>query len=223
MKSLVRLCIGFVIIISSQKIVVAQYSLAVNSSTFTLDEQKFEGYSTSFEQPFKEVKKEWWRYANSHSVIFNKKTHLVLTIPADKRESNSPLKFVSQFIENKNGKTSVLRLALMTDEIPEDQVSDLKIQARNLLKDFKVKYFTRKIQERIKNEEAESKKVSITMDKYLLHNSRLQQWIERKPEEKDKFIEKLAANTKEVEDLQKKLNNRQAELTQLKHELTLIK
>lgn len=224
MKSLLTFCIGLIIITGfSENSSAQRYSLKISSATFSLDGKSFNGYATRFAQPYKEVKKEWWRYVNSRMIIFNKKTHLELTIPAQKKSSNSPLKFVSQLKENENKQSSVLQMALATDEMPKEQISEMQVQAQHLLKDFKVNYFTELIQKKIESEEIASKKVSIEMDKYLLNNSRLQQSIEKKPEEKDKFAKKLRANIEKIEKLQVDLNAKQGQLARLKKELTKIK
>lgn len=199
------------------------YSLKISPATFTLDGQNFGGYSTSFVQPYREVKKEWWRYINARTIIFNKKTHLELTIPARGKDTNEPLKFVSQLNEIKNKKQSVLKMALMSDGVPADQLAELKKQAQFLMKDFKVNYFTGLIQEKIDEQELLSKKISLQMDKYLLDNSKLQLQIERKPEEKNELAKQLTTNTAEVEKLQIQLNQNQKILNQFKKELTLIK
>lgn len=200
-----------------------QYSLSINKATFTLEGAAIDGYSTVFVQPFKEVKKEWWRYVNARTIIFNKKTHLVLTIPAQNKEANAPLKFVSQLIEGKGGKSSVLSMALATDDVPADQQAMLKAKAKHLLKDFKVSYFTKLVQEEIEMQETISKKISMEMDKYLLNNVKLQQWVIKKPAEKDKYLEKMAINTQHIEALQTQLNAEQALLSKRKKTLTQIK
>ncbi|MEO9806291.1 MAG: hypothetical protein ABJF04_23730 [Reichenbachiella sp.] len=224
MKGLLHCCLVLVIIIwLPAKSSAQRYSLKISSANFNLGGESFQGYSTLFDQSYKEVKKEWWRYVNSRTIIFNKKTHLELTVPAQKRNSNTPLKFVSQLKENKESKSSTLRVALATDGIPDNQIDELKSKVRHLILDFKVGYFTRLIQNKIEVQETTSQKISIEMDKYLLSNSKLQQWIDKKPEDKDKFIEKLATNTRKIEKLQNQLNHEQAQLVKLKKELTLIK
>lgn len=200
-----------------------QYSLHISSESFTIEGKNYQGYSTHFVQPFKEVKKEWWRYINSRTIIFNKKTHLELTVPAKKKEANTSLQFVSQTIQNKKKDKTIIRMALVTDEVPDTQTQKLSVQAMHLLKDFKVSYYTRLIQEKIEGQELVSKKISMQMDKLLFDNSQLQHWIEKKPDEKAKFIKKLDSNTKSVEALQLKLNASQQEITRLKKELTTIK
>lgn len=218
-RSLIALIIG----ISCQYSYAQQYSLKISTVSFSLDEQKYGGYETSFTQPYKEVKKEWWRYVNARTIIFNKKTHLELTVPAKGKETNEPLKFVSQLTENKGKKSSTLRVALIKNGVPEDQLTQLDNQVKYLLKDFKVDYFTKMIQEKIDEQELTVKKISQDMDKYLLDNSRLQLRIEKKPEEKNELALKLKANTDEVEKLQSKLIINQKKLAQHKQELTLIK
>ncbi|SMD33720.1 hypothetical protein SAMN04488029_1627 [Reichenbachiella faecimaris] len=199
------------------------YSLKINTSNFTLEGQIFNGYTTDFVQPYKEVKKEWWRYVNARTIIFNKKTHLVLTVPAKGKDTNEPLKFVSQLIEDKNKNLSTLKLALVKDEVPENQQAQLSNQVKNLLKDFKVNYFTALVQNKINEQEIAGKRISQRMDKYLLDNSKLQLRIEKKPEEKNELTARLKTNTAEIEKLQVKLNANQKKLGQYKKELTLIK
>ncbi|MEP2023700.1 hypothetical protein, partial [Reichenbachiella sp.] len=165
------------------------YSLQIVSSNFTLDGQKFEGYATDFVQPYKEVKKEWWRYVNARTIIFNKKTHLVLTVPAKGKEVNEPLKFVSQLKEPSNLKQSTLKVALVKEGVPEDQLNELSNQVKHVLKDFKVTYFTALVQEKINEHELVSKKISQEMDKFLLDNSKLQLRIEKKPEKKNELAQ----------------------------------
>ncbi|MEP3388676.1 MAG: hypothetical protein ABJO02_10840 [Reichenbachiella sp.] len=207
----------------SQNANAQSYSLKISPVSFTIDEQSFNGYTTIFTQPFKEVKKEWWKYVNARTIIFNKKTHLVLTVPAKGKETNEPLQFISQLTEQKDKKKSILRVALVKDGIPNDQLTELDKQVRYLLKDFKVDYFTTLVQEKIDIQELTVKKISREMDEYLLDNSKLQLRIEKKPEEKNELAQKLKANTGEIEKLQAKLISSQKKLAQYKHELTLIK
>lgn len=213
----------FIILCASPPCWSQTYSLAVRSSNFSLDGQNFNGYSTEFVQPFKEVKKAWWSYVNARTIIFNNKTHLLLTIPAKGKEVNEPLKFVTQTIQNKGSKRTSIKLALVTDNVPDDQKTELSKKAHHLLKDFKVNYFTEMIQEKINDQEKISKKISLEMDKLLLTNSRLQMRIERKPEEKNQLAQKLKNNTAEIEKLQSKLNLNNKKLSQHKKELALIK
>lgn len=199
------------------------YSLRITDSKFALDGQSFNGYATDFVQPFKEVKKEWWRYVNARTIIFNKKSHLVLTVPARGKDTNEPLKFVSQLIEGKDKRPSTLRVALVKEGVPSEQLAQLDKQVKHVLKDFKVTYFTALIQEKINEQELAGKKISQQMDRYLLDNSKLQLRIEKKPEEKMELAQKLKNNTAEVEKLQVKLNTNQKKLAQYKKELTYIK
>ncbi len=224
MRFFLASCLGIIIIWGIAHESFAQaYSLKVGTETFALGGTSFTGYSTHFTQPHKEVKKEWWHYVNSRTIIFNKKTHLELTIPAHNNKSNTPLKFVSQLTENKGKKYSLLRAALSTDDVPSGQIKELQKQAAHLLKDFKVNYFTQLIQEKIEAKEIASKKISREMGKYLLKNSKLQLWIDKKTEGKEKFIQEITINTGEIEKLQIKLNASQKQLIGLKKELTLIK
>lgn len=223
-KHAVAYHLGIILILGFNQTVTAQnYSLKISSVTFTLDNQKFNGYCTEFTQPYKEVKKEWWRYVNARTIIFNKKTHLVLTVPAKGKETNEPLKFVSQLSESKNKKLSTLNVALVQDGVPDDQLAKLNSQVKHLLKDFKVNYFIALVQGKIDDQELISKKISREMDKYLLDNSKLQLRIEKKPEERNELVQELKANTEEIEKLQAKLNTNQQKLAQYKKELTLIK
>lgn len=216
--------IGIVIICTISQHTYAQtYSLQISPASFQLDGQNFDGYSTNFTQPYKEVKKEWWRYVNARTIIFNKKTHLVLTVPAKGKESNEPLKFVSQLHENKSEKQSTLKMALVSEGVPPEQLGRLKKQASSVLKDFKVTYYTALIQPKIEEQELISKKISQKMDKYLLNNSKLQMQIEKKPEQKNELAQQLSSNTSEIEKLQSELNTNQKKLTQYKKELNLIK
>ncbi len=199
------------------------YSLEINTTSIMVDGQKFSGYSTAFTQPYKDIKKEWWRYVNARTIIFNKKTHLVLTVPSKGKETNEPLKFMSQLAEPKHNNPSTLKVALIKEGVPEDQLSKLDHQVKYLLKDFKVDYFTTLVQEKIDTQESIVKKISQEMDEYLLDNSKLQLRIEKKPEEKNEIAQKLNANTEEIEKLQAKLSVNQKKLAQYKKELTLIK
>ena len=207
----------------SVPIMAQTYSLTIKSSNLTLDGQSYSGYNTQFIQPYKEVKKEWWKYINARTIIFNYKTHLVLTVPAKGKEVNEPLKFVSQVLENKNSKTTTIKLALVPDNVPDDKKSELSKKAHDLLKDFKVNYFTQIIQCKINTQEQASRKISLQMDKLLLANSKLQSQIERKPEEKNQLAEKLKKNTLQAEKYQAKLNEYARNLSKYKKELTLIK
>lgn len=213
----------FTILTMCQRSLAQSYSLKISRVSFTIEGQKFNGYTTTFAQPYKEVKKEWWRYVNARTIIFNKKTHLELTVPAKGKETNEALKFISQLYEKKGKKQSTLRVALIKDGIPDDQLAKLDNQVKYLLKDFKVDYFTALVQEKIDDQEIIVKKISREMDEYLLANSKLQLRIEKKPEEKNLLAQKLKANTGEIEKLQVKLSSNQKKLAQYKKELTLIK
>lgn len=218
------LIIGIVLIcMISQQALAQTYSLQITPATFDLDGQNFNGYSTTFVQSYKEVKKEWWRYVNARTIIFNKKTHLELTIPAKGKESNVPLKFVSQLTESPSKKLSVLKMALVTEGVPPVQLGELKKQVKSLLNDFKVTYFTALIQPKIEEQELISKKVSQKMDKLLLNNSKLQMQIEKKPERRNELAKQMTDNTAETEKLQHELNATYKKLAQHKKELTLIK
>lgn len=224
MKKNTLLLISLIIICGGSFSVSAQpYSLTISPISFTIDGQSFDGYTTSFVQPFEEVNKEWWRYVKSRTVIFNKKTHLELTVPAQGKEANEPLKFASQLYEDKKRKQSVLRMALITEGVASGQVAELKKQAQYLMKDFKVNYFTEIVQEKILQEESDGKEISMKMDKYLLDNSKIKARMEKKPEEKTSLSQTLRSNTAKIEKLQAQLHANQKQLTQLKKELTLIK
>ncbi|UXX79728.1 hypothetical protein N7E81_01205 [Reichenbachiella carrageenanivorans] len=223
-KKLFLLFFSIVIIYGGNLPASAQtYSLAISPQSFTIDGQSFSGYSTTFVQPFEVINKEWWRYVKSRTVIFNKKTHLELTVPAQGKEANEPLKFVSQLYEGKKHKQTVLRMALITDGVATDQVADLKKQAQYLMKDFKVNYFTEVVQEKILEKESDAKDISMEMDKYLLENSKIKTRMEKKPEEKNTLSQTLRSNTNKIEKLQSQLQANQKQLAQLKKELTLIK
>ncbi len=220
---IVRSLLAIVIWTSCQHSFAQSYSLKISPISFSIDGQNFNGYTTTFTQPYKEVKKEWWRYVNARTIIFNKKSHLELTVPAKGKETNEPLKFISQLIEKKEKKQSTLRVALVKGGVPDDQLKELDRQVKYLLKDFKVDYFTSLAQEKIDNQELTVKKISQEMDEYLLDNSRLQLRMEKKPEQKNELALKLKANTGEIEKLQAKLTSNQKKLAQYKKELTLIK
>lgn len=199
------------------------YSLRISDTNFTLDGQRFSGYATDFVQPYKQVNKEWWRYVNARTIIFNKKSHLVLTVPAKGKDANEPLKFVAQLTENKQTKQSTLKVALLKEGVPANQVTELSKQVKYLLKDFKVSYFTTLVQAKINHQEQAVKKISQEMDDYLLDNSKLQMRIEKRPDQKAELARKLQANTAEIEKLQSRLATNQKKLAQYKKELTLIK
>lgn len=220
---IVRSLIVLIIWTFCQQSLAQSYSLKISAASFAIDGQKFNGYTTTFTQPYKEVKKEWWRYVNARTIIFNKKTHLELTVPAKGKETNEPLKFISQLTEQQEKKQSTLKVALNKDGVPDDQLAELDKQVKYLLKDFKVDYFTTLVQEKIDNQELTVKKISREMDEYLLDNSKLQLRIEKKPEQKNELAQKLKANTGEIEKLQTKLTSNQKKLAQYKKELTLIK
>lgn len=211
-----------IVLVSATYCFAQQYSLEIVPATFTLEGKNYQGYATTFIQSHKEVKKEWWRYVNRRTIIFNKKSHYELTFPAKRKESNTPLRYISQLIEKKKTKQPVLRMALVPDDIDENQIKALKIQAKYILQDFKINYFTGLIQPKIEKKEKASTKISRKMDKRILRKNKLQQQLEKNPNQKEQFSEKIIMHTKAITLLQQELYTTQQKLVQLKKELSLI-
>lgn len=136
------------------------YSLAISSASFTADGKTFAGYQTSFTQPFKEIKKEWWRYIKTKTYIYNAKTYYILTIPA-KEDSNMELDFISA-LENSRNRT-YLNVAQVEQGLSSEQQAQLNKDLKNLLIDFKIQYYTDILQTKIDSKEREIKKLSRTL------------------------------------------------------------
>jgi len=130
----------------------AYYTLKIYNKEFYIDDNGYKGVSTAFLHPYKEVKKEWWRYIKSKAIIFNKVSHYELKVPAKGKEDLTPILMVSTIHENE-GQT-ILRIAYKnpTETLDNDNLKQLLI-------DFKISYFTRILETQIKSQEKKSTKL----------------------------------------------------------------
>lgn len=191
------------------------YSLHIGSIQFLLDTTYYSGYETKFVQLNSEVKKEWWRYVKSKAHIFNMKTHYILTVPVEKGTSNVPLKFVSVINLDSLTQASTLRCAIMASDMDDNQQKKVGTELIALMKDFKVHYFTKLIQNEIDVNESATKKISAEMHKYYAENAKLV--------EKSQGQSTIQKNKAKIEDLSVELHQYETELSSLKEKLRLIK
>ncbi|PIB34187.1 hypothetical protein BFP72_01450 [Reichenbachiella sp. 5M10] len=177
-------------------IVAQDYSLHVSESTFTINGTQYIGYETAFTLPYKQVKKQWWRYIKKKAHLFNYKTHYELTISGTNEEL--PVKFISQMLETES-QGALLRLAPTGGDWTTQQVSSLRKDLKVMLVDFKIDYYTGIVQEQIKEQEKENKKTSKSL--HRLKNS----------------------TSPQADKLKTQLSNGELKLDALKQNLTTIK
>lgn len=147
-------------------------SLSLNTSktTFTKDSITYNGYVTTFEFEYDLIKKEWWRYIKRFAVLDHQKPYYLLSIPAKKGESNTPVTYISLTEEEEEETKVILKLALHTQGMNAEDRRKFSIQARELLVDFQLNFYLRHIQRDIDKKEKEASRLSTQVDR---HNKRI--------------------------------------------------
>ncbi|UXP30591.1 hypothetical protein N6H18_09515 [Reichenbachiella agarivorans] len=163
--SILTLAILWTTVVAAQN-----YSLDVYESTLSIGTTHYKGFSTRFTQPYKEVKKTWWKYIRTKAHIFNNKTHYTLTVPPKKGESNTAIQFIS-VIENGSKQQSILTVAPIDAALSAEQLATLRKDLQVLLVDFKINYFTRILQQKIDQQEKDNHKLSKELHKQKNRNS----------------------------------------------------
>lgn len=134
--------------------------LKITPSQFSIGEKTYSGYSTNFQYQYSQIKKEWWRYIKRKASFENHKTHYVITFLSDKGESNTNLSFVSVTEDNEDHTT--IKTALANQKINQEHQSD----AKSLLLDFKLGFYTTVVQKKINKSEKAAFKISQNIDLY---------------------------------------------------------
>ncbi|MGL1889306.1 MAG: hypothetical protein OCD76_22520 [Reichenbachiella sp.] len=169
------------------------YKINVKQSTFSIAATNYTGYKTSFTQPNKIVKKEWWRYIKTKASIFNYKTHYVLTIPARKNEIE--IKLVSILINDTVANTTTLMIALIKDNLSEENIGNYNKKIEALLIDFKVDFYTDILQEKIDQQEKSITALGRALVKLEAQDT----------QEKELLQSRLASENKELDKLKEQL------------------
>lgn len=170
MKATYLLSLTLLLIASHSTSLNAQnYSLKVTESHFNAGKQNYQGYSTRFTLPYKQVKKEWWRYIKAKAHIYNHKTHYTLTLPA-KGDANTPVTFVSK-LEKGDYRGPLLMVAPADENLNPQQSTALKKDLKFLLIDFKIEYYTTILQEQIDKQERTNRKISKDLHRLRRRNS----------------------------------------------------
>lgn len=160
------LILGYNQITFGQPLARDYYTLKMYNKTFEVEGNTYKGASTALWHPYKEVKKQWWKYIKSKAYLTNHVSHYILKIPNESKEE-SPVYLVNTIHENE-GQT-IIRIAYQNQEVADNK--DLK----NFLLEFKLTYFTQLLETQIKDQEKTSSKLGSQLDKYIAKSLKKEQ------------------------------------------------
>lgn len=162
----IAIVISFTVLIALSHSSFGQYySLKLTPTQIELDTITLNGYSTLFKQPYKEVKKTWWKYIKSKAIIDNHITYYDLKIPDIDREANTDIYLVSQLNGTDSSEYRTLKLALRTHNLAEEEIESLNQEMKEMLVEFKTAYFVSSLQEKIEGQEKLAIKLSGQLEK----------------------------------------------------------
>ncbi len=172
------------------------FDLSLKKEQHKIDEILYSGFSTGFKIPVGELQKIWWKYSKKIGIVDNRKSHYLIKIPSPEKGLSSVSLLETS---RKEGNGSVLFLAVL------DQTNnEFKSQVREVLLEFKIKYYTGLVEEQIlKKEKALAEAGGIYTRKITTQLKNGEQVAHKKPSKELDEIMKLSF---ELENLKKSLN-----------------
>lgn len=207
----------FILVILNLSLNAQDLSLKISENQFLIKKKSYNGYSTKLYVTYSKVKKEWWRYIKKIALLKNHKTHYIFTFPANKHKSNSNISFISTIEDNENFVT--LKTALVNQEMN----NQFKLSARNILFNFKIKFYISEIQKQLVKSEKEVFKISKMIDGYKKKTITAKHKMDKKKGDKMELSEKILIYQSKENNLSIKLDSIQNNITKNKIQLTKIR
>lgn len=212
----------FLLFFAFRSVAVGQnYSLEIKEKKVSFGNTQKLAYSTSFQLPEDIVKKAWWKYIKRYALLSNKRTHHENRVLAKKSQAPTDINFFSQ-LRYKND-MSTLNIALDDSRVSESNLIVYNEYLKDLLLDFKIKFYSSHIQSKVDRSEKESGKVSSKIEKLTRSNLKLESSKKKKNASVQAMGKKINVNNNLIEKARIELFAYQSEMKRLMQELEGIK
>jgi len=138
---------------------VPNIDLQIKKAKQEIEGIQYTGYITSFDLSKSEVQKIWWKYSKKLGILDNRKSHYLIKMPSSEKGLSSV-----SLLETAtgDGESSTIFLAIL------DQTNNLfKEQVKQVLLEFKIKYYVELISEQVAIKEKALTAAGNSFNQYL--------------------------------------------------------
>jgi len=172
------------------------FDMNIRKTQETIDEIKYTGFTTSFDLSVEELQKRWWKYSKTIGIVENMKSHYLVKIPAQEK-GLSPVSLIEK--SSGNQIKAAIFLAVL------DQTNnEYKEQVRDVLLEFKVKYYTKIVEREIEKKEEELANISSKYEALLEQAQKSGNTISK--QRQNSLLTNITKLSYELEDLKRSLN-----------------
>lgn len=124
-----------------------RFDMEIRRTQETIGDIKYSGFTTSFGFPVSDIQKKWWKYSKSIGIVENMKSYYLVKIPPREKGYASV-----SLIEKTSGDENESSIFLA---VLDQTLNDYKEQVRDVLLEFKVRFYTDLVEQQIEKKESE--------------------------------------------------------------------